>query len=120
MKYTQYLSLALLAVALVASYVECKPQITFSTDWYGGKRSAPSASAAFDDKLELDKKAPGWGKRAPGWGKRAPLQRLVDSVDSSDQFDGDSFPALKAEISKAMHTRDEVSRASLPSHIFCS
>jgi hypothetical protein len=57
------LSLSVLCMAFLVERVTCNPdpQVTFSSDWDGGKREAEA----------FEKRRAGWGKRSPGWGKRA-------------------------------------------------
>ncbi|RNA39930.1 hypothetical protein BpHYR1_030954 [Brachionus plicatilis] len=82
MKILIGLSTICLSALILSIYIqesEASPQLTFSSDWSGGKRELEkSENENFDsiksiEKSEnenLDKRAPGWGKRAPGWGKR--------------------------------------------------
>ena len=67
--------------------VSCSPdpQVTFSSDWEGGKR-------------ELNKRAPGWGKRRAGWGKRAPAWGKRSSYREKEIEVSFFFSALKNEF----------------------
>lgn len=77
MRQISLLAIALVGLALLISAAEAAPQITFSTDWYGGKRDLGGFKV-------LEKRAPGWGKRAPGWGKRAPGWGKRSESESTD------------------------------------
>ena len=46
----------------------CQSQISFSTDWSGGKRSA--LSSEFLRPNSMEKRKPGWGKRSESILKR--------------------------------------------------
>jgi hypothetical protein len=77
------LSVSVLCLAFLAERVACnpEPQVTFSTDWEGGKRAAQTP--------EFEKRRAGWGKRSPGWGKRSPgwgKRTVSEDIDISDQL----------------------------------
>ncbi len=66
-----YISISILAFAFLINLSEANPQLTFSSDWHGGRRNT-NADLEIGLSEEEEKRAPGWGKRAPGWGKRRP------------------------------------------------
>ncbi|CAF0786477.1 unnamed protein product [Brachionus calyciflorus] len=72
--------LSVLVVSIVFDKAMCNPQLTFSSDWSGGKRELENSKTISNDKLDLidqdkmEKRSPGWGKRSPGWGKRSSFE----------------------------------------------
>lgn len=51
MKYILVIAFCLVSLILAINLVECKPQLTFSTNWDGGKRSDNADYNDFDSQL---------------------------------------------------------------------